>query len=468
LRDRGAVLLVSCYELGQQPLGLASADAHLTLAGFKPDLIDVAVDPLDERRVTRAGLVAISAPMHTALMVGLDVARRVRTINPGCHITFFGLYAALNAAYLLDTVADSCLGGEFEQPLIDLVTSLDTGADVKRFAQPPDTEREFTVARRTPSPLPQRDRAPSLDRYARLDHNDDHRLVGYVATSRGCRHLCRHCPLPPVYRGRFYVLPVDVVIEDIRQLIAAGAQHITFADPDFLNGPGHARRIARALHQEFSTLTFDFTAKIEHLIKQKALVGELQELGCVFVVSAVESLSEKTLVALRKGHTPADAIDAMRFFKSMGLTLRPTFVPFTPWDTLEDYRALLEAIEGEGMIDHVDSVQYSIRLLVPPRSSLVASKAMSRYLGSLDRSKLTHEWHHPDPRMDDLQQSVAALVEKATRTGEDTPLTFFKIVTRTSAMWSNRGVLEPDHNQIALQFPRDRVHPPRLTENWFC
>jgi len=41
--------------------------------------------------------------------------------------------------------------------------------------------------------------------------------------------------------------------------VAAGATHITFGDPDFLNGPGHALKVVRAAHAEFPRLTFDFT-----------------------------------------------------------------------------------------------------------------------------------------------------------------------------------------------------------------
>ena len=39
----------------------------------------------------------------------------------------------------------------------------------------------------------------------------------------------------------------EIVLADIRQQVAAGAQHITFGDPDFFNGPGHAIAIVEAL-----------------------------------------------------------------------------------------------------------------------------------------------------------------------------------------------------------------------------
>ncbi len=466
MRDPGAIVLVSCYELGQQPLGLAGPDARLRRAGFLPELVDVAVDPLDERLVADARLVGISVPKHTALRIGVAVAKRARALSPGCHVAFFGLYAALNAPYLLDGIADSCFGGEFEGPLVDLALALDSGAALR--SEPPDTDSEYERSRQTRGHLPSRDRLPPLTRYARLIRDGRPHVVASVTGSRGCKHRCRHCPIVPLYKGRFYAIPLPTVMNDIRQVVEAGATHINFADPDFLNGPGHARRIARALHGEFPHVTFDCTAKIEHLVRHRPLVRELQDRGCVFVVSAAESLSNRTLAALVKGHTAADVRDTVRFFQSIDLALRPTFVPFTPWDTLEDFRSLLEFVENERLIDHIDPVQYTIRLLVPPGSVLATSPLMQPYLGTLDRENFTFAWRHPDRRMDELQRRLASLVVRSVHDGDDSAVTYFRIVEEARAPESGIRPTNTDYETIEVRFPRDRNRPVHLTESWFC
>lgn len=465
----GAVLLISCYELGHQPLGLVQPAAYLRRAGFAPELVDVDVEPLDDARLTRARLVGISVPMHTALRIGIGVARRVRTVNPDCHIAFYGTYAALNAEYLLDTVADSCFGAEFELPMVELARTLER-PDASQTASPPSTARELTSARMSKgeAPAPSRKGAAPLERYTRLVRNATPHLAGYVAASRGCKHRCEHCPLPSVYDGTFYALPRNVVLEDIRGLVADGAEHITFADPDFLNGPEHARRIAREMHNEFPALTFDFTAKIEHLLEHRPLVAEMKRYGCVFVVSAIETLSAQTLKVLAKGHTPDEAVETIRFFKSIGLALRPTLVPFTPWDTLDDYWALLRMVEREELVDFIDPVQYSVRLLVPPGSLLLSSDAMRPYLSGLDQAKFTYDWTHPDPTMDALHEIVTSLVATATRSNEDPALTFYRIKARTESAIYRTGYEEPDEDRIRIQYPPARERPPRLTESWFC
>src|SRR5256886_11846152 len=81
LRQPGAILLVSCYELGHQPLGLAWPRAFLERAGYAPETLDLAVEPFDADKARRARLVAISVPMHTPLPPGGPAADPVRRPN---------------------------------------------------------------------------------------------------------------------------------------------------------------------------------------------------------------------------------------------------------------------------------------------------------------------------------------------------------------------------------------------------
>src|SRR5262245_47818256 len=348
LRSPGSVLLISCYELGHPPLAVALPLGFLERAGFEPDAMDIAVESFTPAKVARARFVGISVPMHTALRLGVRVAERVREINPGAVVCFYGLYAALNADYLLDHGADYCIGGEVEAPLVALVEALDCGlgigdcglsgnpqSPIPNPQSPGGVIRRGAPARpalgRLPFTLPMRDALPPLEKYARLEHKGQRRVVGYVEASRGCLHLCTHCPIPPVYGGRFFVIPEEVVLEDVRRQVRAGAEHITFGDPDFLNGPGHALSVVRAVHAEFPDLTFDVTTKVEHILKRGAVLPELGRLGCLFLISAVESTSDTVLAILEKNHTRADIARALAVVRSAGIAPRPTWVAFTPW-----------------------------------------------------------------------------------------------------------------------------------------
>jgi len=453
MRAPGAILLVSCYELGHQPLGLAWPMAFLERAGYAPRALDLALEPLHETAVRGARVAAIMAPMHTALRLGVPAAQRIRRLNPGCRIVFCGLYALLCAEFLLDDVADGVMGGEFEGELVALAQRLEAGQEPQRGG---------AALQRLAFPLPSRASLPPLARYVRLARDDRLVPAGYVEASRGCLHTCLHCPIPPVYGGRFFAVPRAVVMQDIRGLVAAGAGHITFGDPDFLNGPGHALKLVRELHAAFPDLSYDFTAKIEHVLRHRELFPEFAATGCAFVVSAVEALSDVVLANLEKGHTKADVAGAITILRHVGIAPRPTFVPFTPWSTLDDYLELLDFLEAHDLADHVDPVQLTIRLLVPPGSLLLTRPALRAALGELDAAGLSHRWTHPDPRMDELQRDASALVLEAARAEEAPAVTFYRL-RELAGRRAGRPVPTPFRRP-----PHDRPMAPRLTEPWFC
>src|SRR5262245_39978852 len=298
------VLLLSTYELGHQPLNLARPAAHLADSGHVVAALDLAVQPLDEAAVRAADLIGVSVPMHTAARLGAALADRLRALNPRAHLCFYGLYAPQLAHLLDDGRADSLIGGEFETPLVALVADLDrahplppwervrvraAGVPARRgypsgpHPDPqagtplPGVEEVITATAdggtflgRQAFQLPRRNLLPPLGRYTRVETAAGTRLAGYVEASRGCVHHCRHCPIPPVYGGRLRVVPAEVVLEDIRQLVASGAGHITFGDPDFFNGVRHSLRILAAMHAAFPDLSFDATIKIGQPLSRKA------------------------------------------------------------------------------------------------------------------------------------------------------------------------------------------------------
>ncbi len=457
MREPGDIVFVSCYEPGHQPQGVASAIAHLRGAGFQPTCIDLAIEPFDEAaraRLAAARLVAISVPMHTALVLGRRVGAHVRDAKPSSHLCFFGLYATLNRV-LLGAEADSVLGPDCEAQLVALAQSIAGGAAVGEAPRAPGRQTEL---------VPDRGALPPLAKYARLAIGDERRVAGHVETTRGCKHLCRHCPIPPVYGGRFFAVPAEVVLADARAQIAAGARHLDFGDPDFLNGPQHGLRIARALHAEHPDVTFSFTAKVEHIVAESALVPELAAAGALFVVSAVESLSDRVLAALAKGHRAADVPRALEIVRAAGMSLRPTFVAFTPWTTLDDFLDLCRFVRAHDLEDEVDPVQLSLRLLVPPGSLLLDAPDISPYLGPLDPEALSYRWTHPDPRVDRLEADVASLVEVAAGAGEAAAVTFGRI-HRLAAAAAGR----PEEAPPAIGRGRKARRPaPHLTEPWFC
>ncbi len=405
------IVLISTYELGRQPFGLASPAAWLRAQGHEVACFDLTRETLDDAAIRAADLVAFYVPMHTATRLAAGLIDRVRGMNSGAHLCFYGLYAPVNEDYLRALGVGTILGGEFEEGLASLAARLqrDTAHEDYDSAQ---QEPVISLARQK-FLVPDRAGMPELGKYARVVMpSGERRIAGSTEATRGCKHLCRHCPIVPVYNGTFRVIERDVVLEDIRRQVSAGAQHITFGDPDFFNGPAHALSIVEAMHREFPELSYDATIKIEHLRKHDAHLATLRDTGCIFVISAVESVDDHVLDKFDKGHTRADFLAVAARFRELGMTLLPTFVPFTPWTTLEGYIDLLDVIAQQGLCENVAPIQLAIRLLIPAGSRLLDSSDVHAMVGPFDSAALVYPWKHADARVDALSREISDLVQR--------------------------------------------------------
>ncbi len=448
------VVLISPYELGRQPFALAQPTAWLRRAGMEVVCLDLSLQTLEPQALAGAGLVGLYLGMHTATRIALEALPRIRKLAPQAHLCAYGLYAPMNAALLRGRGVATILGGECEPDLLALAQSVRDGV-------PPKPGRVYIGLDKIAFLTPDRSALPPLERYAHLTLPDGGtRVVGFAEGSRGCKHLCRHCPVVPVYDGRFRIVPPEVVLEDIRRQVAAGAAHISFGDPDFFNGPTHARRLVEALHREFPALTYDATIKVEHLIRHAELLPLLRKTGCLFITSAVESVDNRILEYLGKNHTAADFAQAAGRLREAGIALAPTFVPFTPWTRLEGYAALLRRLVELEMVESVPPVQLSIRLLVPEGSRLLELSGFAQRLEPFDPAILGYPWRHEDPRVDALQERVRAWAAQAEERGLPRREAFERI-------W------ELAHEAQGKRPPTLPAGPigaviPRLSEAWYC
>ena len=491
-------LLISTYDMGRQPFGLASPAAWLRREGIDVRSVDVAKETLDPETLRSADLVAFHLPMHTATRLAAPVIKEARAINPSARICAYGLYAPLNAEFLRSLGVDDVLGGEFEAELTAIARDVarrpvggrraalspslvaSAFAEATAFAEASADRRSrgggWSADRRSPGVdgklrttsatlprlqflVPDRTGLPGLANYATLHCGDGtRRIVGYTEASRGCRHLCRHCPVVPVYHGQFRVVQADVVLADVTAQVAAGAEHITFGDPDFFNGPTHALRIVEALHAAHPALTYDVTIKVEHLLGHRELLPRLRDTGCLFVTSAIESLDDRVLALLEKGHTRRDFFEAVALCRAAGLTIVPTFVAFHPWLSVEGYCDLLDVIADLDLVRHVAPIQLAIRLLIPEGSRLLELEEVRRLVGAFDPGTLTYRWSHPDPRVDRLHERVASMVGMSP--ASDRKALFDEI---WAFAYQSAGLGRPAPRPV-----RDRATVPYLNEPWYC
>ena len=453
------VMLISTYEMGRQPFGLASPAAWLRQAGATVVCQDLSRSRLDRQELVAADIVAFYVPMHTATRIAAPAVQHVKELNPRAHICFYGLYAPMNETFLRSLGADTILGGEFEAGLLALVHRLQAGP-----AQPAQQPEPVVSLTRQHFLVPDRQDLPPPCTYARLIVGpEQQRLTGYTEASRGCRHLCRHCPIVPVYAGRFRIVQHDVVLADIRQQVVAGVEHMTFGDPDFFNGIGHAIPLVQALHAEFPHLTYDVTIKIEHLLRYAEHLPTLRATGCVLITSAVEAVQDRILHLLDKGHTRQDFLETLALCQRVGLSLNPTFVAFMPWTSLDDYLELLTVLATQDLIAHVAPIQLAMRLLLPAGSKLLELPEMQPYLAGFDASALTHRWVHPDPRVDQLCAEALTLVQSSEAEEASRPEIFARLWAAAHKAAGRLGPAVPAPVVAAQRGPM-----PYLNEPWYC
>ena len=262
----------------------------------------------------------------------------------------------------------------------------------------------------------------------------------------------------PVYEGQFRIVQPSVVLADIASQVAAGAEHITFGDPDFFNGPTHGMHIVEAFHRAHPSTSYDVTIKVEHLLKHRHLLPRLAATGCLFVTSAVESLDDRVLGLLAKGHTRRDFLDLVALCRASSVTLVPTFVAFHPWLTLEGYCDLLDTIEALGLVEHVAPIQLAIRLLIPAGSRLLELDDVRSLVDRFDARTLTYPWVYADRRVDELHARVSAIVGG-------------RFTSNRRATFDAISMLA--HEAAGLPRPARRDGPangpvPYLDEPWYC
>ncbi len=453
------IVLISTYELGRQPFGLASPAAWLRKRGHIVVCLDLARQELNEAAVRGADLIAIYLPMHTATRLAAQLLPALRLQNPGAHLCCYGLYAPMNSEYLRSLGVQTILGGEFENGLAHLAERV---AGPNENSQATAAQEEALISlERLPFEVPDRAGLPAIDKYAHLIiPGDGYRVVGSTEASRGCKHLCRHCPIVPVYNGVFRIVPREIVLEDVRRQVAAGAQHISFGDPDFFNGIGHAIPLVEKFHREFPGISYDATIKIEHLRKHEELLPKLKETGCLFVISAVESVDDMVLAALDKGHTQADFLHVVSVFRAHQMTLHPTFVPFSPWTTLAGYLDMLRIIYEQELVENVAPIQLGIRLLIPEGSRILELTSIRSAVGAFDQQSLVYPWKNADARVDELGEKVQEIAAAADREKVSRTVAFERIWIAAHTI---AGLAAPELERVSTLRT-----VPFLSEPWYC
>ncbi|MGH9650301.1 MAG: CUAEP/CCAEP-tail radical SAM (seleno)protein, partial [Terriglobales bacterium] len=127
------------------------------------------------------------------------------------------------------------------------------------------------------------------------------------------------------------------------------------------------------------------------------------------------------------------------------------------------YEELLRTLAELGLVENVPPVQLMLRLLIPARSRLLELEEVQELIGPFDETALCYRWKHPDPRVDQLQREVAAMIEKKGDDGGERRAMF-----REAWKLARRALDQPLPVLPAVPPGMPRATIPYLTEPWFC
>ncbi|WP_298347717.1 hypothetical protein [Ferrimicrobium sp.] len=442
-----SVLFISTYELGHQPQLAAEVAAELPEGRL--EVLDLSKVPLTVAAdaMSHATRVILTAPMLTGALVARDLLAALEPDQPERQLIVVGLYAtALREslhrppeALWLDRATASELAALVQSSFIDTQAHTQTAKATNR--------RSYRVNRTPLMPL---------DSYRSVSIAGHDLVTGYLETSVGCRHRCLHCPVAATWNGRIAINDAEAVITDGLAQIEAGAQHLSFGDPDFLNAPKHSLKVLTTLAEKAPWVTFDITTKIAEILRHRDLIPTLAASHVNFVISAVESLNDDVLGHLDKGHTGADVPIARDLLYANGIALHPTFVPFTPWTTMSDLVAIVDFIVDSDLVDVVEPIQYSIELLTPTNSLLPVNDTD---FGPYDARVMGYTVRYRDERLPYLRDRLYQIAAQA---GEDTFGTTFRRIY--AATYEANGLSTPSAPTARVRAPSTAI----MSEPWFC
>ena len=387
---------------------------------------------------------------------GRRVAAHVRRANPRAHLCIFGMYATLNRA-LLAGEADSVLGPDCELQLVELAAVAgERGPPCRVAPRPPG---------RQPALVPDRGALPALGKYARLAIAGEQRIAGHVEATRGCKHLCRHCPIPPVYEGRFYRGAGGRRAGGCARADRRGrAPHRLRRSRFPQRSAARAARSRRRCTPSTRRVTFSFTAKVEHIVAQQRADPRAGGGG-----RAVRRQRRRIAVRPRprragegppRGRRAARAGDRAR--------RRPV--------AAADVRRV-HALDDAGRLSGPLPVHprpraggggrpgaASLRLLVPPGSPLLRRPTSRRFWaarrGGAQLPVDAPRSAHGPPRGRGRGAGRGGRAATASRRRPPS-----RRIHRLAATAAGLPDEAPAQNRIGL---RPRREPPHLTESWFC
>jgi len=205
----------------------------------------------------------------------------------------------------------------------------------------------------------------------------------YIKVSEGCNHTCSFCVIPQL-RGSHRSRTIDSIVEEARQMVAAGVKEINLIGQDLTyfgvdtEGQLLLPKLIRALDQipdiPWIRLFYAYPSFVtDELIET---IAESEHV-CHYLDMPLQHASDSMLKSMKRGITQEKTVKLVHKLRGAipDLSLRTTFITGFPGETESDFLELLEFLkemrfEKMGVFtysDEPDAASYHLKTKVPSR-----------------------------------------------------------------------------------------------------
>jgi tryptophan 2-C-methyltransferase len=300
-------------------VGLEYAGEALVASGFPVAVVDLAFEPEWKTALARE---LREEPLAVALTVRntddccfatrtsflpwiREVVGEVRRLTAAPVVLGGVGFSVMPEAVLRMTGADLGIAGDGEQALPDLAECLSTGDDISRLPGLVYRRDGQIVAngRRNVDlkglPLPRR-RLFDNARYERSGA-----MVG-IETKRGCARRCTFCADPVAKGRRVRVRPPEILVQELRGLLAQGVSWFHIADSEFNQPLDHAKAVCRAIVEAGLGARVRWYCYCSPTPFDDELAALMERSGCAGINFGVDALCDAQLARLGRSHRLSD------------------------------------------------------------------------------------------------------------------------------------------------------------------
>jgi radical SAM superfamily enzyme YgiQ (UPF0313 family) len=325
-----------------EPLALEYLGAGLKLDGHAVEIIDARLEPDVEEACRRfqPDLVGLTG-FTSHLNIIKDLATRLKKLFPELLVVVGGHHATVRPEDFNAPDIDVVVIGEGVFTLGEIIRAVEQGSglrEIKGLAIPCPDGMLYTA----PRPYTDLNALPFPDRTLTARHRQNYfsewfMPLASIRTSLGCTARCNFCALWGITGGRYLRRDPAAVLEELKTI---AEPNIFFCDDESMCDVKRMETLADLIRDAGLKKNYFLYGRVDTIVNNPGLLAKWAKIGLSQVFVGMEDFSEARLVAMKKGVTSAQQVEAARILDDLGIMMYASFM-VDPAYSREDFSALI-------------------------------------------------------------------------------------------------------------------------------